>query len=225
MSAELDKNLADTDGLLTRFREDPLPHFINGRADGGRSGSTFDSVTPVDNSVIGAVAAGNAADIDAACRAAEDAFDDWAALSGSARKKILHRVADGIEARARDIALVESVDSGAGDSIHGQGGDPRCRQFSVLCGSRAERARRAVTASRRTSEFYVAPAHRARRCDYALEHTVHVVDLENCTRSGGRLHRRPQARRVVALHRHDVVRDCSRCRSSRRRIELRAGAR
>ncbi|TDJ38252.1 MAG: aldehyde dehydrogenase family protein, partial [Gammaproteobacteria bacterium] len=112
MSSDFDTNLQDADKLLERFRENTLPHFINGKPDSGRSGKTFDNLTPIDNSVIGKIAAGNADDIDAACKAAEAAFGDWRNLPGKERKKILHEVADAIEARARDIALVESVDSG-----------------------------------------------------------------------------------------------------------------
>ena len=112
MSSEFDTNLRDSAELLKRFSVEPLPHFINGKRDAGRSGKTFDNIAPVDNSVIGQVAAGNGEDIDAACRAAEEAFADWRDISGKERKKILHKVADGIEANARDIALVEGSDSG-----------------------------------------------------------------------------------------------------------------
>ncbi len=112
MSNDFEANQRDADALLQRFRDATLPHFIDGKTDPGRSGETFDSITPVDNSVIGSVAAGNAEDIAAACDAASRAFDGWAGLPGKERKRILHAVADGIEARARDIALVESVDSG-----------------------------------------------------------------------------------------------------------------
>ncbi len=112
MSSDFETNLRDTDKLLERFRQKPLPHFIDGQHDDGRSGKTFENLTPIDNSVTGNIAAGNADDIDAACKAAEAAFHDWRDLPGKERKKVLHKVADGIEARARDIALVESYDSG-----------------------------------------------------------------------------------------------------------------
>jgi len=112
MSSDFETNQRDTEKLLARFRKKTLPHFINGKHDGGRSGKTFENLTPVDNSVIGKIAAGNADDIDAACKAAEAAFGNWRDLSGKERKKIMHKVADAIEAHARDIALVESVDSG-----------------------------------------------------------------------------------------------------------------
>ncbi len=112
MSSALKKNVRAAEKLLQRFRKRTLPHFINGEHDDGRSGQTFDSLTPIDNSVIGKVAAGNADDIDAACKAAETAFEEWREMPGKERKKLLHKVADAIVDRARDIALVESYDSG-----------------------------------------------------------------------------------------------------------------
>ena len=112
MSDEFAANCQEADRLMGRFREQTLPHLIAGKPDKGRSGKTFDSVTPVDNSVIGKVAAGNADDIDAAARAAAEAFESWRAVSGKERKKILHAVADAIVDNAREIALVEGYDSG-----------------------------------------------------------------------------------------------------------------
>src|SRR5581483_8527486 len=58
------------------------------------------------------VAAGTAADVAAAARAARDAFPAWRDLDGRRRRTLLHAIADRIEARAEEIALVESVDSG-----------------------------------------------------------------------------------------------------------------
>ena len=110
--SELQQNQQDLETLTKRFRSNALPHFINGNADVGRSGETFESVTPIDNSVIGEVAAGNAEDIDVACTVAQAAFEEWRNLPGKERKKVLHKVADAIVDNAREIALVESYDSG-----------------------------------------------------------------------------------------------------------------
>ena len=55
---------------------------------------------------------GSAEDVNQACLAAEKAFTEWAAISGAERRKILHRLADKIEERAEEIALVESMDCG-----------------------------------------------------------------------------------------------------------------
>jgi hypothetical protein len=76
MSSELDKNLHDAEDLLQRFRAGALPHFINGKSDAGTSAAAFTNSTPIDNSVIGEVTAGNADDIDAACHAAASAFEN-----------------------------------------------------------------------------------------------------------------------------------------------------
>ena len=114
MSSDFETNLQDAEKLLARFRKETLPHFINGKHDGGRSGKTFENLTPVDNSVIGKIAAGNADDIDAACKAAEAAFGNWRDLPRQERKEILHKVADAIGAHSRSLALVESFHSGPG---------------------------------------------------------------------------------------------------------------
>ena len=110
--SDLDNNLQKIEKLLAPYRAETLPHFINGKRDPGRSGETFEGYTPVDNSVIGNVASGNADDIDAACRAADAAFEEWRELPGAERKKLLHKVADAIVKNAESIALVESYDSG-----------------------------------------------------------------------------------------------------------------
>lgn len=110
--SELEINLRDLQKLLPALTEETLPHFIDGKRDPGRSGKSFAGYTPIDNSIIGDVAAGDAGDIDAACRAAEAAFAEWRDLPGKERKHLLHKVADAIADNARDIALVESYDSG-----------------------------------------------------------------------------------------------------------------
>lgn len=105
-------NLRDTEQFISRFKSAPLGHLINGKRVQSVSGETFDNESPIDNSPLGSVAAGDAADVDLACKAAEAAFPAWAAMSGAKRRKILHAIADGIEARAHEIALVESWDTG-----------------------------------------------------------------------------------------------------------------
>ena len=97
---------------LERFRTSPLLHFVNGTPTPSVSGATFDNHTPVDSALLGSVAAGDAADIDAGARAATDAFPDWSGRSGKERQRILNTVADLIEARADAIAAVECMDTG-----------------------------------------------------------------------------------------------------------------
>ena len=112
MSKVFEKNLKAAKKLLKRFKKNPLPHFIDGKHDSGRSGKTFENLTPIDNSITGQVLAGNAEDIDAACKNSAEAFEVWRDMPGKVRKKLLHKIADAIEANASDIAVVESFDSG-----------------------------------------------------------------------------------------------------------------
>jgi 5-carboxymethyl-2-hydroxymuconic-semialdehyde dehydrogenase len=96
---------------LARFRQDGILNLIGGQNAGGSAGA-FETRSPVDESLIATVARGTAADVDYAAKAAKTAFPAWAALPGVERKRILHRIADGIEARAEEIALCECWDTG-----------------------------------------------------------------------------------------------------------------
>ena len=97
---------------LARFQSGVTPHFIAGAPAPSRSGATFDTLDPASNQKQATIASGEAADVDAAARAAAAAFPAWAALSADKRRAILHAIADAIEARAEEIALVESCDTG-----------------------------------------------------------------------------------------------------------------
>ena len=110
--SELQKNLDEVAPTIARFKAEPLGHFINGARVSGISDETFDNETPIDNAPLGTVAAGGREDVDAACQAADAAFADWAAWPGAKRRDLLHAIADAIEARAREIALIESYDTG-----------------------------------------------------------------------------------------------------------------
>ena len=98
-------------GYLERFGEEPLGHLIDGALVPSTSGETFSNVSPIDGSHLGDVAAGDAADIDLAAKAADAAFAEWGQLQGVERRRILHAVADKIEERAHQIAVTESVDT------------------------------------------------------------------------------------------------------------------
>ena len=112
MSKELEKNLVKAEKFLARYKNGILPHHINGKEDTGRSGETFENHSPFDNSVIGRVASGNEADIDAACQAAWAAYPMWSSCPPAERQKILHKFSDLITERAEEIAIVESADTG-----------------------------------------------------------------------------------------------------------------
>lgn len=111
MSA-LDSNLARAAAHLERFRAEPLGHFIAGRRERGSSRELSDNLSPVDGRVINQLASGDERDVHAAAAAAESAFPAWRAMPSEARRALLHKVADGIEARREEIALIECMDTG-----------------------------------------------------------------------------------------------------------------
>jgi len=105
-------NLAAAERHLARFAESPILHLVAGEAVPSASGATFANPSPIDGAHLGVVASGDAADVDAAATAAAEAFAEWGATPGTERRRILHQVADGIEARVHEIAVVECVDTG-----------------------------------------------------------------------------------------------------------------
>ena len=86
-------------------------HWIGGRR--VASVDTFTDVSPIDESVLGEIARGTALEVDAAVAAARRAFPGWRDLGPEGRAALLHKVADGVDARAEELARVETRDNGA----------------------------------------------------------------------------------------------------------------
>lgn len=110
--SEFEQNKLRASEYLKRFHENTTGHLINGEWTLGSSGQVVDNITPVDNSIIGKMADGSVEDTNAACEAAEAAFEEWSSINGSERKNMLHKFADKLVERADEIALVESMDCG-----------------------------------------------------------------------------------------------------------------
>src|SRR5947209_2044961 len=112
MSDALHDNQRRAAGYLTRFQSARVDHYIDGAASPSQSGATFDTLDPANNEKQATVASGDYSDIDRAAKAAAAAFRVWRDVSGAKRREILHAIADAIVARADEIALVESSDTG-----------------------------------------------------------------------------------------------------------------
>ena len=110
--SKFEENIAKADAYLARFREQGVMNRIAGEDLPAADGVTFETISPVDLKPLATVARGTAADIDRAAKAAKAAFAEWAAMPGETRKKLLHRIADAIVARAEEIAFVECMDTG-----------------------------------------------------------------------------------------------------------------
>ena len=108
----LAENLAVAEAHLARFAAQPTCHLIAGEGVPSASGATFTNHSPIDGAALGEVAAGDAADIDAAAQAAAGAFETWRTIPGAERQRLLHGVADLIVERAQQIAVTECVDTG-----------------------------------------------------------------------------------------------------------------
>src|ERR1700738_2201816 len=98
--------------LLEKLRTEGIGHVIDGKIVPSISGATFETRSPVGGAVLASVARGGPEDIDRAATSAAQAFPAWRDMPAAMRKKLLHRVADAIEDRADDIAVLECVDTG-----------------------------------------------------------------------------------------------------------------
>jgi len=87
---------------------------IDGRPAEGPADGVIHRTDPATGDPVAVYPSGTAAAVDQAVQAARRAFDDgaWAWMDGETRSALLVRVAEGIEARVEDMALVESHESG-----------------------------------------------------------------------------------------------------------------
>lgn len=108
--------------LLTRDEYDaiarnltlPTNAFLNGGYRPADSGKTFETVNPATGVKLGDVAACEEADVDFAVSKAREAFDDgrWSRMHPSERKDVLIRLCKLMTRNARELAVMESLDSG-----------------------------------------------------------------------------------------------------------------
>jgi gamma-glutamyl-gamma-aminobutyraldehyde dehydrogenase len=92
----------------------PFIHLIDGNQVAASSGETMDILSPIDGQVLTQVAKGTAADMNAAVAAARAAFEDgrWSGQGPAARKKVLLKWADLIDAHALELAVLGVRDNG-----------------------------------------------------------------------------------------------------------------
>ena len=86
-------------------------HFINGKFVKGKQ--HFATINPATEEVLSQIANGDKNDIDKAVLAAQTAYTKiWSKLSGAERGKYLYRIARILQERAREFAVLESLDNG-----------------------------------------------------------------------------------------------------------------
>ncbi|WP_434588232.1 aldehyde dehydrogenase family protein [Streptomyces sp. A5-4] len=87
--------------------------YIGGQWRPAAGGDTIAVVNPADEQVIGHVPAGTAEDVDAAVRAARDAFPGWAATPPAERAARIAALRDALVARKDEIALTVTSELGS----------------------------------------------------------------------------------------------------------------
>ena len=88
-----------------------LQHFINGEFHA--TGKTFRNISPVNGQVISDVCEADAATVDAAVKAAQAALKGpWGRMGVQERAALLHKIADGIQARFEEFVAAEVADTG-----------------------------------------------------------------------------------------------------------------
>jgi aldehyde dehydrogenase (NAD+) len=87
--------------------------FVDGAFVDGAGDGRFKSVNPATEEVLAEVVEAGEADVDAAVAAARRAFDGaWGRMPGRERAKYLYRIARIVQERARELAVLESIDNG-----------------------------------------------------------------------------------------------------------------
>ncbi len=99
---------------LRRAEIPPQALFIDGRWQQGETGETIEAISPIDGKVLTTLARASRADVDRAVRAGRAAFEagHWSRMPPAGRKKVLLRIAEIIEARALELAVLGVRDNG-----------------------------------------------------------------------------------------------------------------
>ena len=86
--------------------------FINGEFTKPQSKKYFNTINPATDEVIAKIAEANEKDVDIAVKSARKAFKRWSKLESKERGKYIFRIARAIQERAREFAVIESIDGG-----------------------------------------------------------------------------------------------------------------
>ena len=102
---------------IDALRHLPIAHqglLIDGQWQPSASGQTLPVVSPIDGQTLCSIAAAGAVDVDRAVQAARRSFEQgvWSRMAPAERKKILHRIADRIEANHAELAVLGVRDNG-----------------------------------------------------------------------------------------------------------------
>jgi len=87
--------------------------FINGKFVAPKSGKYFPTINPATGKVLAKIAEANSKDVDLAVEAARNAYAKvWSKMPAAERGKYLYRIARILQERAREFAVLETLDNG-----------------------------------------------------------------------------------------------------------------
>lgn len=93
--------------------KDQYELFINGQWQAPKAKKYFATINPSDESHLSNIAWATEADVDLAVKAARNAYENvWSKLSGAERGKYLFRIARLMQEKARELAVLETLDGG-----------------------------------------------------------------------------------------------------------------
>src|SRR5690606_6147918 len=112
-----------------------IKHWINGKQ--VDSNDRFTTWNPATGEAIAEVAAGGAAEIDAAVAAAREAFPGWAGTPARERARLMRRLGELIEQNVAELAALETQDTGLPIAQTGKQLIPRAAEnfhfFAEVC--------------------------------------------------------------------------------------------
>ena len=139
----------------------PSQHFIGNRWHAPQGRAELPMIDPSDGAPFAAIARGNAADIDAAVRAAQAArAGAWGKLSPAERGRLLGKLSRAILDHAEELALTEARD----------------------CGKPLTQARADVAACARYFEFYGGACDKLHGETHSLSRRLHRADVAGAAR-------------------------------------------
>ena len=198
-------------------------HFIGGKHVHSTLRKSYGVTDPATGKEYAQVEVGLGADINQAVLAAGNALETgpWPGMAAAERARILHGIADAIDARAGDIAAAEALGPGLPVTQAGEQAALASGVFRLAAELIAEQAA-ADACRRRASPATCGPPGRHRRADHVMAHAVPGSGPCRRARPGRGLHDRAQAGRVGAAAGRAAGGDRHRGGPARRRAQHRA---
>lgn len=131
-----------------------INHIVNGKSVPSKSGKTFASENPATEEQIAEVAFGEAEDVDAAVKSADEAFQIWKNFTPLERGKILWKVADKLLEKREELARAETEDSGKTFQSNLNIDVPFCADFWRYYAGAADKLRTPVAANEAGTHRY-----------------------------------------------------------------------